>query len=167
MILVLGGLSTTNAALTATFAHVATTPGLEQHLRASDWTRQELDEFLRFEPPVGCLSRTVTQDATLAGQALRAGDVVLLHFAAANRDPEVFDDPDHLILDRQNNPHLSFGLGDHRCIGSNLARMQIEIGANELLARIQGIRLAEGTELERETGSGSGWTALPVTFRPA
>jgi cytochrome P450 len=167
MILVLGGLSTTNAALTATFAHVATTPGLEQHLRASDWTRQELDEFLRFEPPVGCLSRTVTQDATLAGQALRAGDVVLLHFAAANRDPEVFDDPDHLILDRQNNPHLSFGLGDHRCIGSNLARMQIEIGANELLARIQDIRLAEGTALERETGSGSGWTALPVTFRPA
>lgn len=165
MNLVMGGLSTTNAALTATFSHVAMTPGLEGHLRVSDWTRKELDEFLRFEPPVGCLSRTVTRDATLAGQHLEAGDVVLLHFAAANRDPEVFDDPDHLILDRQKNPHLSFGLGDHRCIGSNLARMQIEVSSVELLARIEDIRLAEGTVLERETGIGAGLTSLPVTFR--
>lgn len=165
MILVMGGLSTTSAALTTTFAHVATSPGLEEHLRGTDWTRQELDEFLRFEPPVGSLSRTVTQDATLAGQSLQAGDVVLLHFASANRDPETFDDPDRLILDRQRNPHLSFGLGDHRCIGSNLARMQIEISSAELLARIEDIRLAEGTVLERETGTGAGWTALPVTFR--
>ena len=104
-------------------------------------------------------------DATLAGQSLQAGDVVLLHFASANRDPETFDDPDRLILDRQRNPHLSFGLGDHRCIGSNLARMQIEISSAELLARIEDIRLAEGTVLVRETGTGAGWTALPVTFR--
>jgi cytochrome P450 len=165
MILVMGGLSTTNAALTATFAHVAMSPGLEEHLRDTDWTRKELDEFLRFEPPVGSLSRTVMRDATLAGQPLRAGDVVLLHFASANRDPETFDDPDRLILDRLRNPHLSFGLGDHRCIGSNLARMQVEISSAELLARIEDIRLAEGTVLVRETGTGSGWTALPVTFR--
>ena len=165
MILVMGGLSTTNAALTGTFTHVAATPGLEEHLRTSDWTRQELDEFLRYEPPVGSLSRTVTKDATLADQPLHAGDVVLLHFAAANRDPEVFEDPDHLMIDREKNPHLSFGLGNHRCIGSNLARMQIEVGSSELLARIQDIKLVEGTVLERETGTGSGWTALPITFR--
>jgi cytochrome P450 len=165
MITVMGGLSTTNAALTSVFAHAARTPGLEQHLRDSDWTRQELDEFLRFEPPVGSLARTVTKDTELAGQPLRAGDTVLLHFAAANRDEAVFAAPDDLQLDREKNPHLSFGLGNHRCIGSNLGRLQIQIGSAELLARIEDIRLAEGTVLERETGTGSGWTSLPVTFR--
>lgn len=165
MILVMGGLSTTNAALTGIFRHVAETPGLEDHLRDDDWTRQELDEFLRFEPPVSCLSRTVMKDAVLGDQALQAGEVVLLHFAAANRDGSVFAEPDQLSLDRAKNPHLSFGLGDHRCIGSNLGRLQIEIGVAELLARITDIRLAEGTVLEREAGSGSGWVSLPVTFR--
>jgi len=77
----------------------------------------------------------------------------------------VFPAADELRLDRQKNPHLSFGLGDHRCIGSNLARLQIEIGTAELLARIQDIKLVEGAVLERETGTGAGWTSLPVTFR--
>jgi cytochrome P450 len=105
------------------------------------------------------------KDTVLGDQALKAGDVVLLHFAAANRDGSVFAEPDELRLDRGKNPHLSFGLGDHRCVGSNLGRMQIKIGTAELLARIQDITLVEGTVLEREAGSGSGWTSLPVTFR--
>jgi cytochrome P450 len=165
MILVLGGLSTTNAALTGIFRHVAETPGLEDHLRNDDWTRQELDEFLRFEPPVTSLSRTVMKDTILGDQPLKANDVVLLHFAAANRDRSVFAGPDELRLDRGKNPHLSFGLGDHRCVGSNLGRLQIEIGTAEVLARIENIKLVEGTVLEREAGTGSGWTSLPVTFR--
>jgi len=165
MILVLGGLSTTNAALTGIFRHAAEIPGLEEHLRGDDWTRQELDEFLRFEPPVGSLSRTVMRDTVLGTQPLKADDVVLLHYSAANRDAAVFAEPDELRLDRGKNPHLSFGLGDHRCIGSNLARLQIEIGVAELLARIEDIKLAEGAVLEREAGTGSGWISLPVTFR--
>jgi cytochrome P450 len=165
MILVLGGLSTTNAALTGIFRHVAETPRLEDHLRSDDWTRQELDEFLRFEPPVTSLSRTVMKDTVLGNQALKPGDVALLHFAAANRDRSMFAEPDELRPDREKNPHLSFGLGDHRCIGSNLARLQIEIGTAEVLARIENIKLVEGTVLEREAGTGSGWTSLPVTFR--
>lgn len=165
MILILGGLSTTNAALTGIFRHVAENPGLEEHLRSDDWTRQELDEFLRFEPPVGSLSRTVMKDTVLGTQPLEADDVVLLHFAAANRDSAMFAEPDELRLDRGKNPHLSFGLGDHRCIGSNLGRLQIEIGVAELLARIENIKLAEGAVLEREAGTGSGWISLPVTFR--
>jgi len=165
MILVLGGLSTTNAALTGIFRHVAETPGLEDHLRKDDWTRQELDEFLRFEPPVTSLSRTVMKDTILGDQPLKANDVVLLHFAAANRDHSVFAGPDELRLDREKNPHLSFGLGDHRCVGSNLGRLQIEIGTAEVLARIGNIKLVEGTVLDREAGTGSGWTSLPVTFR--
>jgi cytochrome P450 len=165
MILILGGLSTTNAALTGIFRHVAETPGLEEHLRDDDWTRQELDEFLRFEPPVGSLSRTVMKDTVLGAQPLKADEVVLLHFAAANRDGAMFPEPDELRLDRGKNPHLSFGLGDHRCIGSNLGRLQIEIGTAELLARIGDIKLAPGAVLEREAGTGSGWISLPVTFR--
>ena len=165
MILVLGGLSTTNAALTGIFRHVAEIPGLEEHLREDDWTRQELDEFLRFEPPVGSLSRTVMKDTVLGTQPLKADDVVLLHFAAANRDGAMFAEPDELRLDRGKNPHLSFGLGDHRCIGSNLGRLQVEIAVAELLARVENIKLAKGAVLEREAGTGSGWISLPVTFR--
>jgi cytochrome P450 len=114
---------------------------------------------------VGSLSRTVMQDTVLGTQPLKADDVVLLHFAAANRDGAMFTEPDELRLDRGKNPHLSFGLGDHRCIGSNLGRLQIEIGVAELLARVEDIKLAEGAVLEREAGTGSGWISLPVTFR--
>ncbi len=105
------------------------------------------------------------KDTALGDQALEVGDTVLLHFAAANRDGSVFAEPDRLRLHRGKNPHLSFGLGDHRCVGSNLGRLQIEIGVAELLARIENIKLAEGTVLEREAGTGSGWVSLPVTFR--
>jgi cytochrome P450 len=164
MILVMGGLSTTNAALTSMFRHSAETPGLEDHLRTEDWTRYEIDEFLRFEPPVGSLSRTVMKDTVLGDKQLKAGDVVLLHFFAANRDDTMFANPDVLDLSREKNPHLSFGLGNHRCVGSNLARMQIEIGVAELLSQVENIRLVDGIVLERETGTGSGWTSLPVTF---
>jgi cytochrome P450 len=120
---------------------------------------------LRFEPPVGSLSRTVTKDTVLGDKQLKAGDVVLLHFFAANRDDTMFANPDVLDLSREKNPHLSFGLGNHRCVGSNLARMQIEIGVAELLSQVENIRLVDGIVLERETGTGSGWTSLPVTFQ--
>jgi cytochrome P450 len=165
MILIMGGLSTTNAAITSIFYHATQKPGLEEHLRTTDWSKTEVDEFLRYEPPVGSLSRTVMQDTTLGGQELHKGDTVLLHFAGANRDGTVFPHPDELDLERERNPHFSFGLGNHRCIGSNLARMQIDIGARELLSKVEDLRLAPGTEMERETGTGSGWNALPVTFK--
>jgi cytochrome P450 len=165
MILVMGGLSTTNAALTSMFRHSSERPGLEEHLRNEDWTRYEIDEYLRFEPPVGSLSRTVMKDTVLGDKQLKAGDVVLLHFFAANRDESVFAHPDELDLTREKNPHLSFGLGNHRCIGSNLARMQIEIAVEELLSKVENVQVVEGTELVRETGTGSGWTSMPVTFR--
>lgn len=164
MILLMGGLSTTNAALTNIVKHITEIPGLEDRLRAEEWSRRELDEFLRFEAPVGSLSRTVTTDTVLGDKQLRAGDVVVLHFAAANRDESVFPHADTVDLERDKNPHLAFGLGDHRCIGSNLARMQIDIGMRELLARIENVRLVPGSVLEREAGSGLGWVALPVRF---
>jgi cytochrome P450 len=164
MILIMGGLSTTSAAITNILRHTSQTPGLEAHLRDDEWTKHELDEFLRFEAPVSSLSRTVMKDTVLGDQPLKAGDVVVLHFGSANRDESVFPHADVLDLNRENNPHLSFGLGDHRCIGSNLARMQIEVGIHELLSRVENVHLVEGTVLQRETGSGSGWLSLPVTF---
>jgi cytochrome P450 len=163
MVLMMGGLSTTSAALTNILRHAGQVPGLEERLRTEDWTRQELDEFLRFEAPVGSLSRTVMKDVVLGSQPLSAGDVVVLHFAAANRDESVFPSAGVLDLTRPDNPHLAFGLGDHRCIGSNLARMQIEVAIPTLLAQIERIRV-DDVVLERETGQGHGWTSLPVTY---
>jgi cytochrome P450 len=163
MVLMMGGLSTTSAALTNILRHACEVPGLEERLRTEDWSRQELDEFLRFEAPVGSLSRTVMKDVELGSQQLSAGDVVLLHFASANRDDSVFPDAGVLDLSRQDNPHLAFGLGDHRCIGSNLARMQIEVAMPTLLSQIENISL-DDVVLERETGPGHGWTSMPVRY---
>ncbi len=164
MILVMGGLSTTSGSLANMFCHVATDPSLETRLREPGWERSDFDEFLRYESPVGNLSRSVMKDTVLAGQELKAGDTVVVHFAAANRDDTAFSTPDELDFERDRNPHLAFGLGAHRCIGSNMARLQVAIGVEELLKRITNVRLVTGVVLEREAGSGLSWTSLPITF---
>ena len=78
---------------------------------------------------------------------MQAGDKVLMNFPAANRDPEVFEDADTVILDRAHNRHVAFGSGIHRCAGSNLARMELRVALEEWLRRIPEFRLAEGAEV--------------------
>ena len=74
---------------------------------------------------------------------MHEGDKVLMNFPAANRDPAVFEDPDKVILDREKNPHIAFGVGIHRCAGSNLARMEMKVSIEEWLKRIPDFRLED------------------------
>ena len=99
------------------------------------------DELVRFVSPVMCFRRTATCDVVLAGQQVRAGDKIVLWYGAASRDPEVFDDPHVLDLDRNPNPHLGFGIGPHFCLGTRLARLQISTMLTELLARFPDLQL--------------------------
>ncbi|MER7402988.1 cytochrome P450 [Streptomyces sp. NPDC000070] len=103
-----------------------------------------LDELLRYIPhrsSVG-LARIALEDVALHGHRIRAGDPVYVSYLAANRDPEVFPEPDRIAPDRDPNPHLSFGNGPHYCTGAVLARLQTELLVETLLDRLPGLRLA-------------------------
>lgn len=151
-VLLLGGLDTTKGAIGSIALHLAQDRTLEEHLRTGDWTVFDLDEFLRLDSPVPALARTVAHDTELGGVPLHAGEHVLIHYGSANRDAAIFDDADRLCLGRRKNPHLAFGAGIHRCIGSNLARLSITAAVGELLDRCTNLRLAEGAEVRYSPG---------------
>jgi cytochrome P450 len=164
-VLLLGGLDTTKGAISNIAWRMTEDRTLEERLRGSDWARTSLDEFLRIDSPVTALARTVTTETVLGDAELRPGDHVLVHYASANRDGAVFEHPDQLDLERAKNPHVAFGLGIHRCIGSNLARISIAAAINEILERVEHIRLSPGAEVHFTPGAARHPSSLPITFR--
>lgn len=100
-----------------------------------------VEEILRWEPPIHHFRRTATADVRIGDQPIAAGDKVLMWYAGANRDPAVFDDPHVFRVDRSPNPQLSFGIGEHFCLGASLARLSLRLLFNELLASIENVEL--------------------------
>ena len=94
----------------------------------------------RASPPV---TWSAAEDTTLRGQRIKKGDRLILFYGSANRDEEVFEAPDELRLERDPNPHLAFGIGEHFCIGSHLARKTTSALYRELLPRLEHVELAE------------------------
>jgi cytochrome P450 len=147
---------------------------LSQHLEQREWLREDLsrlqpacEEFLRYFTPTQALARTVRNPVEIGGQQLQPGDRVLLSFASANQDPEEFDSPDEVILDRFPNRHQSFGLGLHRCMGSNFTRMEFRVILEEVLTRLPDYVVDEGTSRPYESiGVVNGWENMPATFSP-
>jgi cytochrome P450 len=101
-----------------------------------------LDEILRLASPVQSTNRSVTEDFEFEGASLKKGEFVMLVWAAANRDPAQFTEPDRMDLARQYNPHLAFGSGVHACLGLHLARLEAAIALRTLLRRLPHLRLA-------------------------
>lgn len=164
-VLLLGGLDTTRGMIVHIAHHLATRPDVESVLRRSTWWQTALDEFLRHQTTVSFMARTVTQETTLGGAALNPGDRLAVHFYSANRDASRFDRPDDLWFDRPHKPSAAFGLGVHRCLGQNFARIQLAIAFEELLARTTNFRLKEGVELRYQVGVGLNTPyELPLTF---
>ena len=95
---------------------------------------------------------------------MRKGDKVLMNFPAANRDPAAFDRASEVVLDRAVNRHVAFGSGIHRCAGSNLARMELQVAVEEWLRRIPVFEIADGAEVAWAGGQVRGPRSLPVTF---
>jgi len=102
-----------------------------------------VEEMLRWEPPVGGDSRVVRQDVIVSGVKIGAGEHVTLAISVANRDSDVFADPDRWDLDRRPSNHLAFGLGRHFCLGAFLARVEMQVALDVLLRRLPNLRLAE------------------------
>jgi cytochrome P450 len=164
IVLFLGGLDTTRAQITCLAHHLAVHPELEQRLRNPGWVRTDLDEFLRHDSVVTALARRVTGPTELNGVALGAEDRLLVHYYSANHDAEQFERPDEFFFGRGRNPHVAFGLGIHRCLGSNLARLQIQVAFDELLARVTNLRIAQGAPITMSSGVTRMPEALPLAF---
>jgi cytochrome P450 len=145
-LLLLAGIDTTWSAIGAALWHLGTHPEDQARLRREpELIPTAVEEVLRFYSPV-TMARHVVDDTELRGCPMRAGDKVLLAFPAGNRDPDVFDDPDEFRVDRERNRHVAFGSGIHRCLGSNLARMELRVAIETFLDRIPTFRVDAGAD---------------------
>jgi cytochrome P450 family 142 subfamily A polypeptide 1 len=126
-----------------------------------------VEELLRWVSPIKNMSRTVTREVTMHGQTMREGDQVILMYPSANRDGEVFADPDRFDVRRDPNPHLAFGFGPHFCMGASLARLELQVMFSELLRRLPDLHLAGDPMPRRSSNFISGPEAMPVEFTPA
>lgn len=170
LLVLFGGLDTTASAIAGAFYHLDRMPDERQRLRTDpEAVKEAIEEFIRFEAPVQGLARTVTTETELAGQRMRPGDKVWVLWASANRDARKFSNPNQLDLSRESNPHVAFGVGIHRCIGSNLARVMAKAAITQVLERLPHYRVVDGYVPKRYPDSSVvyGLTTLPVSFPPA
>lgn len=169
LLLVNGGVDTTTSVTGSAFAWLSTHPDEWDELRSDpEKLKIATEEFLRFFAPVTAMARTAASDYQLGGETIHANDRILMSFVGANRDPAVFDAPDELRLDRWPNRHTSFGLGIHRCIGSNLARAIVHIVMEESLRRLTNVEIDfEKCSRYPDQGVNQGWSNLPMVFTPA
>jgi cytochrome P450 len=163
-LVLMAGIDTTWSTIGASLWHLATHGDDRRRLVAEpELLPVAVEEFLRAYAPV-TVARVVTSDIDFQGCPMKAGDQVLLNFAAANRDPEVFENPDELIIDRAINRHITFGSGIHRCAGSNLARMELRVALEEWLRRIPEFHLEEGAEVTWANSQIRGPRSVPLVF---
>ncbi len=123
-----------------------------------------IDEIVRFVTPVNHMVRTAATDYTLDGQKIRAGDKLVLFYASANRDEDIFENPHALQVDRKNNPHLGFGIGEHFCVGANLARKTSGTLFRELTSRLEDVEYTADPEI---TASNlvPGFKHMPIRYK--
>ncbi len=163
-LVLIAGVDTTWSAIGSSLWHLAAHPEDRKRLAAEpELMPTAVEELLRAYAPV-TMAREVTEDIEYAGCPMKAGDKVLMNFPGANRDPEAFEQPDVVQLDRIHNRHVAFGSGIHRCAGSNLARMELQVALEEWMARIPEFSLAEGEEITWAGGQVRGPRILPVVF---
>jgi cytochrome P450 len=120
-----------------------------------------VEEILRYENPLHYFRRTTTADTTLHGVDIPAGDKVLMYYTSANRDETVFDDPNRFDIHRSPNPHLSFGIGEHFCLGAHLARLEGRVFFEEVLSTFSDIELTGDPERVR-SNLNAGYKRMPM-----
>ena len=163
-LMLIAGIDTTWSSIGSALWHLATHPEDTARLVADpELVPTAVEELLRAYSPV-TMARIVTEETTFGGRTLHQGDRVLLPFAAANRDPAVFERPDEVVIDRAHNRHIAFGSGVHRCAGSNLARMEMVTALRVWLERIPRFHLADPDAVTWAGGQVRGPRHLPVVI---
>lgn len=161
-LLLIAGIDTTWSAIGATLWHLAQHPEQRRRLvEEPELLPIAIEEFLRAYAPV-TMARKVAKEVQVGGRTMKEGDWVLLPFPAANRDPEAFERAEDVVLDRERNRHAAFGLGIHRCLGSNLARMELTVAVREWLARVPEFELSDPELVRWSAGQVRGPRTLPI-----
>jgi cytochrome P450 len=161
-LLLIAGIDTTWSAISASLWHLAKHPRDRERLVAEpELLPTAMEELLRAYAPV-TMARLVTEDLHFAGVGMKADDWVLLSFPAANRDPAQFDRAGEVVIDRQVNRHAAFGLGIHRCLGSHLARMELQVALEVWLQRIPSFTLADPLAVSWSAGQVRGPRSLAL-----
>lgn len=166
--LMVAGNETTTHAIAGGIVHMARNPDQAAKLRADPkLIPNAVEEVLRLDTPTAGMWRVVTRDCELGGHEFKGGTMVLVRYAAGNRDPIQFPDPDKFDVERKNaRTHLAFGKGIHMCVGNMLSRKEMTVAFETLLDRLDDIRLAEGAKLEVAPNMLlRGYKSVPITFR--
>jgi cytochrome P450 len=164
-LLLIAGIDTTWSSIGSAMSHLATHADDRRRLATEpELMPTAIEELLRAYAPV-TMARRVTVDTEYEGCPIKAGERVLMNFPGANRDPEVFPDADKVILDRQQNRHLAFGAGIHRCAGSNLARMELRVAIEEWLKQIPEFEISDPDGVTWAGGQVRGPRTLPIVIR--
>ena len=163
-LVLLAGIDTTWSSIGSALWHLAQHPDDAKRLAAEPaLIPTAVEELLRAYSPV-TMARIVAQDTQYNGCKFAEGERILMNYPAANRDPEKFPDADKVIIDRAVNPHIAFGVGIHRCAGSNLARMEMRVSIEEWLKRIPSFRLEDPAAVTWAGGQVRGPRSMPVAF---
>jgi cytochrome P450 len=161
-LLLIAGIDTTWSAIGSSLLHLATHPEDRRRLAADpSLVPMAVEEFLRAFAPV-YVARVATQDTELGGCPVSAGNWVVLAFNAGNRDPEAFERAEEVVIDRAANRHAAFGLGIHRCLGSNLARLEMVIALEEWRARFPEFTLVDPSGVVMGAGQVRGPRRIPA-----
>jgi len=151
LLMFMAGLDTVTQQLAYSFLHLARHPDDRRRIvEHADVIADAVEELLRVYAIV-VPGRKANRDQVFHGCPISKGDMVILPLVAANHDPEVFPEPDKIVLDRKPNPHIAFGAGPHRCLGSHLARRELRIALEEWHKRIPEYRLADGADPREST----------------
>ena len=163
-----GGLDTTTSLTALALHHLDAHPDQRARLAADPALLEPAtEEFLRYFSVNETLTRTVAQDVDLGGQRLCRGEHLMLSWLSANRDEAVFDRADEVVIDREVNPHVAFGVGPHRCIGMHLARTMFKVLLGAVLARLPDYRVdREATRFYAGNPELNGVVTMPATFTP-
>jgi cytochrome P450 len=162
------GHQTTASVMASLLDEIARDQGLRDQLVSDpSLIPKAAEEAVRLHTPLHGFFRQTTADRDIAGTVIPAGSEVMLNYAAANRDPDVFEDPHDFRLDRSPNPHVGFGFGIHTCVGAQLGRLEIRIVIEQVLARLPDIvHTGEVIPTTWEFGNGEILESVPVTFTP-
>ena len=168
IIVVAGNETTRNATSGGMLAFVEHQDQLRKLQRQPELLDSAVEEVVRWATPIIHFARTATEDYELRGKRIQAGDALALFYPSANRDEEIFDAPFEFRIDRKPNRHLGFGIGEHFCLGSHLARLELKVAYKHLLPRIAEIELAGPVDRLHSSLVG-GVKHLPIryTLKPA
>ena len=164
LLLVVAGNETTRNAASGGLLALIDSPGEMQKLRDDPGlTDTAVEEIVRWTSPVIQFCRTPIEDVEIRGQKIRARDSMCLLYPSANRDEDIFEDPDTFRIDRRPNPHVGFGIGEHFCLGASLARLELRVIFRELARRLDAVELDGPVERMRSSFLG-GVKRMPIRY---